>query len=173
MKPEWKPYKHLWHKLEVPARTTLLREGEVSKKIFVVKKGCARAWFNHDGKEVNFQFFFENDVISSAESFRKKIPSLYNIETVEPTDLRWIGKEGMALVKQDIALYDKILANAADRQAEFMKHFFSFLKNSPEERYANLLQEHPEILQRVPLQYVASYLGITQVSLSRIRNRLR
>jgi hypothetical protein len=66
----------------------------------------------------------------------------------------------------------KMLDVAFDRQFHYMKHFLSFIKDTPEERYLNLLKEKPHIIQRVPLQYIATYLGITPVSLSRIRNRL-
>jgi hypothetical protein len=54
-----------------------------------------------------------------------------------------------------------------------MQHFFTFLKDTPQQRYEDLLKNKPEIIRRVPLQYIASYLGITQVSLSRIRARNR
>jgi hypothetical protein len=61
---------------------------------------------------------------------------------------------------------------SVDRQSEFIKHFLSFLKDTPQQRYENLLQQKPEIIKRIPLQYIASYLGITPVSLSRIRNKI-
>jgi CRP-like cAMP-binding protein len=171
IKPKWNKYRHLWKKLEVPGKTILLREGEVSKKIFVIDKGCARQWFNNDGDDISFQFFFEGDILSSPESFRNGIPSPFNIETIEPTELRWIGMDDMEILKKDAEIYEYIIARSAERQAEFMRHFFTFLKYSPRQRYETLLQKKPEIVQRVPLQYVASYLGITQVSLSRIRNK--
>jgi hypothetical protein len=57
-----------------------------------------------------------------------------------------------------------------DRQINYMSHFLSFIRDTPKERYLNLLKEKPHIIRRVPQHYIASYLGITSVSLSRIRN---
>jgi hypothetical protein len=62
---------------------------------------------------------------------------------------------------------------AVERQSAYIRHFFSLLKDMPQQRYKALLDETPKIIQRVPLQYIASYLGITPVSLSRIRNKLQ
>jgi len=171
VKQAWLKYRHLWKQMEVPARTVLLHEGDISRRIFVIERGSIRQWFNHDGKEISFQFFFEGDVVSSPDSFRKNTPSPYTIETMEPAVLRWLDRNDMLLLKQDIALYDWMIGRAADKQAEFMQHFFSYLKDSPRHRYENLLRDKPEIIRRVPLQYIATYLGITQVSLSRIRKR--
>jgi hypothetical protein len=61
---------------------------------------------------------------------------------------------------------------AFERQFHYMRHFLSFIRDTPEQRYLNLLKEQPHIIQRVPQHYIATYLGITPVSLSRIRKRL-
>jgi len=165
-------YRHLWKRMDAPARTILLREGDICRKVFVIEQGCVRTWFNHDGREISFQFFFEGDVVYSAESFRKKTPSNFSVETIEPVVLRWLDPNDMNIIKQDLVLYDYMIERAADKQGEFMRHFFSYLKDNPRQRYKNLLNEKPEIIRRVPLQYIATYLGITQVSLSRIRNKV-
>jgi len=84
----------------------------------------------------------------------------------------WKPEEaGPELVRQDPELYPQILDKSADKHAAFMRHFFSYLRDTPQQRYENLLRDQPQIIQRIPLQYIASYLGITPVSLSRIRNR--
>jgi CRP-like cAMP-binding protein len=169
----WKKYRHLWKVAEVPAKHLLLKEGDISRKIFVIEKGSIRTWFYHDGKEISFQFFFEGDVVSSSESFRKHTPSTFSIETMEPSALRWLDVGDMEMVKKEQVLYHSMIEHAAEKQAEFMRHFFSYLKDSPTQRYENLLKEKPELIRRVPLQHIASYLGITQVSLSRIRNKIK
>lgn len=161
----WVKYRHLWKRMEAPARTILLREGDISRKLFVIEQGCVRTWFNHDGREISFQFFFEGDVVSSSDSFRKKTPSPFSIETIEPVVLRWLDPHDMEIMRQDVVLYDAMIQRAADKQAEFMQHFFSYLKDTPRQRYANLLRDKPEIIRRVPLQYIAAYLGITFVIL--------
>jgi CRP-like cAMP-binding protein len=173
VRQHWQKYLHLWHFMEAPAKTTLLEEGTVARKLYRIIKGAARGWFNHDGKEISFQFFFEGDTVSSIESFRKGVPSAFSIETIEPCELHWMYKTDLDFVIQDdVFLRRRMMDWTVDRQAEFIKHLFSFLKDSPQQRYENLLKEKPEIIQRVPLQYIASYLGITPVSLSRIRNKV-
>jgi len=169
----WEKYKHLWRQLEVPAHHLLLKEGEVCKKVYLIKQGAARTWFDGRDKEICFQFFFEGDVVYASESLRKGTPSPFNIQTMEPSTLYWIEAAGLELIRQDAALYNQILDKVVERQEEFMQRFFTFLKDSPQQRYEDLLKHKPEIIRRVPLQYIASYLGITQVSLSRIRARSR
>jgi CRP-like cAMP-binding protein len=94
----WIPYKSMWHPISVPAKTILLKEGSVSKRLFKIIKGALRVWFNHDGKEISFQFFMEGEVVCSVESFRKQVPSQFYIETIEPCELRWISNEDLAIV---------------------------------------------------------------------------
>ena len=67
----------------------------------------------------------------------------------------------------------QMLDIAFNRQFHYMKHFLSFIKDTPTQRYLNLIKENPQIVQRVPQHYIASYLGITPVSLSRIRNKIK
>lgn len=169
----WKEYEHLWKRLETPARTVLLKEGDISRKAYLIDRGCMRMWFNHNGRDVTFQFFFESEAVSSVESFAKNQPSLFSIETIEPSVLYWIYKKDFdKLVTDHPALKEMLFVAVQQRQVYYMKQFLSFLKDKPKERYIKLLKERPHIVQRVPQHYIASYLGITSVSLSRIRNKL-
>jgi CRP-like cAMP-binding protein len=166
-----------YHRLEVPAKTILLREGDISKKAYIIEKGCLRAWFNNKGKDATFQFFFEGEGVSSIESFRKKIPSLYSIETVEPCILHWLHKKDwetiLKIIGDNRETQTQLMDIMLERQLNYMRQFMSFIRDTPKERYLNLLREKPHIIQRVPQHYIASYLGITPVSLSRIRNAAR
>ena len=173
MQSAWEKYKHLWQRAELPAKSLLLREGDVCREVFLIRQGAVRAWFDHGDKDICFQFFFEGDVVYASESLRKGIPSPFSLETLEPCVLYRIGSPGLDMIREDAPVYNLILDKVVERQSEFMQHFFTFLKNNPRQRYEQLLRSRPEVLQRVPLQYIASYLGITQVSLSRIRNKTR
>jgi CRP-like cAMP-binding protein len=172
----WEKYAGLYQRQEVPARTILLREGKVSKKSFFIEKGCLRAGFNHNGKDITFQFFFENEVISSAESFGKNIPSMLTIETVEPCVLFVLARKDYDIIMDDLKTQPALLAGMLDiafeRQLHYMKEFLSFIRDTPQERYANLLKEKPQVVKRVPQHYIASYLGITTVHLSRIKSKM-
>lgn len=173
---QWDRYVSLFHRIEVPAKTILLKEGDVSNKAFIIEKGCIRIRFNNDGVDVTFQFFFEGQGISSIESFKKNVPSFFTIETIEPSILHWISKKDFNHIISDLEQhkeYNKMMLDfIAGRQFHYMKQLISFIKDKPQDRYLNLLRDHPEIVQRVPQHYIASYLGITPVSLSRIRNKL-
>jgi CRP-like cAMP-binding protein len=165
-----------YHRIEVPARTILIKEGEIAKKAFLIEKGCMRAWLNSNGRDITFQFFLENEAVTSSESFRKNIPSLLTIETIEPCVLHWIHKKDWQNIMNEISklpdLRKKTMDLTFERQYHYMRQLISFINDSPEQRYLNLLKECPHIIQRIPLQYIATYLGITPVSLSRIRKRI-
>src|ERR1700709_2629359 len=89
----WDTYTSCFKQITVPAKTVLLKEGGISKKLFLIEKGCIRVWFNNNGKDVTFQFFFENNTVASVESFRKECPSLVIVETIEPSVLWWVHKK--------------------------------------------------------------------------------
>jgi CRP-like cAMP-binding protein len=174
---KWDEYLVRYQRVEVPARTVLLREGEVSRKAWLIEKGIVRAWFSSKGRDITFQFFVEDMAVSSAESFRKKIPSVFTLETVEPCVLHCIHKKDMDQMMQDILQVpesrDRMIETLFERQVNYANHFLSFIKYTPQERYAQLLAERPDLILRVPQQYIASYLGVTPVSLSRIKSKLK
>src|SRR4051812_28735564 len=106
---EWQKFSYLFKRQEVPAKTVLLNEGEIAKNIYYIEKGCFRLSFNNDGTDITFQFFFEGEGISSAESFRYNQPSLYCIESLESSVVHSLTKtdyfkiiEASPLIKQDI-----------------------------------------------------------------------
>ena len=168
----WNAFADYFQEITLPARTLLLKEGEIAQNIYLIKEGCMRTWFNNDGKDITFQFFFEGQLVASIESFKNNSPSLFNIESIEPCKLKAISKVSFL----DILLHTPSLKKEFEellfqRLFSYQRLFLSRIKNSPEQRYQELLKEHPEILLRVSQHYIASYLGITSVSLSRIRNR--
>ena len=173
---KWNDYISRFKRIEVSAKTILLKEGEVAKKLFLIEKGCVRVWFNNNGKDVTFQFFFENSTVSSIESFRKNFPSPVFIETIEPSVIWWIHKKDLDVIiieLNEIPAFRNLFTDTLfERTFAYMKHFFSFIKDTPEQRYLNLLKEKPQLIQRVPQHYIASYLGISSVHLSRIKNKL-
>ncbi|HEY1055396.1 MAG TPA: Crp/Fnr family transcriptional regulator [Emticicia sp.] len=173
---KWGQYASYFKQQKVPAKTVLLHEGEVAKKMFFVEKGCLRVWFNNNGKDLTSQFFFENSTVSSIESFRKEIPSPVTIEAIEPSTIWWIHKTDLDKILEEIKqvpeLRDRFIDALFERTFEYMKYAFSFIKDTPLQRYENLLKERPQLIQRIPQHYIASYLGITSVHLSRIKSQL-
>lgn len=174
--PKWEQYIQYFNKLEIPAKTILLNEGEVSERIFFIEKGCIRCWFNKDGKDLTLQFFIEGGMVASIESFKKKIPSPVTIETLEHCILWCVEKKDMDIILNELIeipeLRNQFIDLIFERTFDYMKHFVSFIRDTPEQRYLNLLKENPQIIKRVSQHYIASYLGITSVHLSRIKNKI-
>jgi len=161
-----------FREIEIPAKTILLHEGEVSQNIYFIRKGCLRVWFNSDGKDISFQFFFEGQAVSSFESFLGRKPSMFSIESLEPCSLITIHHKDFKRLIDDIPeLKNHFFEIIVGRLSNYANLFLSRIKNNPKKRYDELIENQPEIVQRVPQHYIASYLGITPISLSRIRNR--
>ena len=171
-KSSWAQLRNLFIEREIPSKTVLLQAGEISNHAHFILSGCLRQWFNKDGKDITLQFFFEGQPVASIDSFMNNQPSLFTIESIEPSTIVSISKENFEKIGQ---FYPEFTDGFRDlmfqRFRNYAQLFLSRIKDSPRERYEDLINNHPEIIKRVPQHYIASYLGITPISLSRIRNR--
>jgi CRP-like cAMP-binding protein len=160
---------------EAPAGTVLLWAGEVATKLFIVVRGCLRIYYlKENGAEITSQFFLENGMVSSYESVRTGTPSDSTIEAIEDSVVAWITmKRAGEIMAGSREVREHFQQFMMDRLVYYMRHHASYIRDNPETRYRKLLEEHPEIAARVPQQYLASYLGVTPVSLSRIKNRVK
>ena len=157
----------------VPKKTALLYEGDVSDYIYFVKKGLLRLWHNADGEDITLQFFAEKQIVSSFESFYLRKPSQYTLEAVETCEILALSRDNFEKIKNlNIQLMEALLDYVCERFIDYTNLFLSRIQLSPEERYRELACNHPEMLERIPHRYIASYLGITPVSLSRIRTKI-
>ncbi|PWV48896.1 Crp/Fnr family transcriptional regulator [Chitinophaga sp. S165] len=172
----WSAYKKQFTRIEVPAKTDLLKEGETAQKMFFIETGSVRVWHNHNGRDITCQFFFENNMVSSIESFKKDIVSPITIQTIEACVIWWIDKREMKKIIEEMKevpqLRDMLVDALFERTFDYIKHFTTYILNTPEQRYLQVLRDRPELVQRIPQHYIASYLGITSVHLSRIKNKL-
>ncbi len=166
----------LQKRVEYPARTILLKEGKTAQNYYFVEQGCLRLCFDNNGKDTTVQFFFENEGLASLESFRKDIPSIFTIETIEPSIIHVLPKtvfnEMLRELDQNPDFLKALIDISFERQHHYMNEFLSRIRDTPLERYLNLRKERPHIVKRVPQHYIASYLGITSVHLSRIKNKI-
>lgn len=165
-------FRDIFVEREITLKTVLLQEGEISNHVHFIKKGCLRQWFNKDGKDITFQFFFEGQAVASIDSFISNKPSIFTIESIEPSIILSISKDSFEQLQ---IMYPEFKSGFQEilyyRFRNYAQLFLSHIKDTPKERYADLINNHPEIIYRVPQHYIASYLGITPVSLSRIRNK--
>jgi CRP-like cAMP-binding protein len=172
----WDKYLPFQTRLEVPAKSVLLEEGKVSQNYIFIEKGCVRAFFNNNGDDKTVQFFFENEGLTSFESFVNNTPSFVTIETIEPSVVYLLAKKHVNQLIAELAHEPDFLRLMMQifvkRQSHYMNEFVSFIRDTPEQRYQNLLSQRPHIVQRVPQHYIASYLGVSTVHLSRIKSKL-
>lgn len=150
----------------------LLRSGLVCDSLFFVCKGYCKAFHDQDGEEINTAFYFENDIATNINSFAKNEISTYSIQACESlkvvkfdkTKLLEAGKKDPEIDR----LGRKCLQVFAAKQ-EIHADIFKLL--TAQQRYDYLEKNRPDILQRVSLTQIASYIGMARETLSRIRNK--
>lgn len=172
----WDKYLPYQKRLDVPAKAILLDEGKISQNYIFVEKGCVRVFFNNNGYDKTVQFFFENEGLTSFDSFMNDIPSLVTIETIEPSVVYLLPKQYVLQLIDELShepgFARMIMQMSARRQTHYINEFVSFIRDTPEQRYKALLDQRPHIVQRVPQHYIASYLGVSTVHLSRIKSKI-
>jgi CRP-like cAMP-binding protein len=159
-------------KVELPKGAYLLTEGKICQHVHFLEKGCLRGFYNLDGKEISHWFAFENNFVTSFYSFITRKPCVENIQLMEDCTLWAISYENLQMLYSrhtDMERLGRIMHEQYYVMLE--ERFVSNHFKEARERYENLVTNAPHIIQRVPLGYVASYLGITQETLSRIRNK--
>lgn len=154
-------------------RQFLLREGQVCRHAAFVIKGVLRQYFVDDkGNEHITQFAIENWWISDRESMANQTPSKYNIEALEDSDLLLISSEGMSELEQRIPAFKDLMIAIKERRAfAGQQRVISALSYSAWQKYKHFIETYPKIVQRVPQHMIASYLGISPETLSRLRSR--
>jgi len=143
--------------------------GSRCKTIYFVKEGCARIFYYKDGNDITEHFAFKNDLIVRAESLFTGKPTAKGIQAIDQTIL--IGIEAQQLFELYNAYHEieRLFRLLFEKEyVNTVKRLESLQFKSAKERYEELL-ETTDFVQKIPLKHIASYLGITQVSLSRIR----
>lgn len=166
--------KTLFQPKKLRKRQYLLQEGDVSKYTTFVTKGLIRSYtVDEKGTEHILQFAFEGWWMSDLYSFLTDEPSSFNMEAIEDCELLLITKPSWDLLLQEIPAFERyfrilIQNNLIATQQRLM----GTLSESAEEKYVKLIKNYPGSLQRIPQHMIASYLGITRETLSRIRNHI-
>ncbi|WP_418509982.1 Crp/Fnr family transcriptional regulator [Corallibacter sp.] len=159
-----------FEEVSFPKNHLIIRSDKIEKDIFFIKKGIARTFSNFDDCEVTIAFGEEGDTIISLKSYILNQKGYENIELLEDCELYKISTaslQNLFATDIDIANWGRKFAEQELIKAE--QRFISNQLGAATERYIELLKKHPTLIQRVSLGLIASYLGITQVSLSRIR----
>lgn len=156
-----------------PKGFRVLERGKVEKNIFFIKKGIVRAYTSVDGKEITFWFGKEGATIVSLKGYVNDEPGYETMELMEDSVLYKLERKQL----KELFLDDLHIANWGRRYAEMEllateERLISMLSAIASERYKELLEKEPDLLQRLPLGSIATYLGVTQASLSRIRAKI-
>lgn len=163
-----------FEEISLPKNHLIIRSDKVERSVFFIKKGIARAFSTFDDAEVTIAFGEEGDTIISLNSYILNQAGYENIELLEDCDLYKISvKDLQSLFEKDIDIANWGRKFAEQELIKAEHRFISNQLGTATERYMELLKKHPTLIQRVPLGLVASYLGITQVSLSRIRASIK
>lgn len=166
----WLNIKQALVPVSFPKGHTLLRSGRVEPFVYFMERGIARAYTKRQRKEITFWFGCEGAVLFSYNSYIHGRPGYETVELLEDCDLYKTDTEtlhALFSLTLDLANWGRKLAEQELVKTE--QHFVNLLHKTAKERYRDLLQQHPDLLRRVPLMHIASYLGVTQVTLSRIR----
>lgn len=157
-----------------PGGKMLLREGETATRIYIVLKGCLRMYYiREDGREITSQFFLEGGMVASAESLFTGTPSRAYLETLEESELAVLPKnEFRKRLGNDPSLEKWFMVFLENRLIYYMNLHSSYILDPPEVRYRKLLAEQPRVVERVPQHYIATYLGVSPVHLSRIKSKI-
>jgi CRP-like cAMP-binding protein len=157
---------------EVPKKELLQTSGVVCNDVFYIEKGIARTFYYRDGKDITYWIAAENEFVGAMGSFFSRKPSNKLVEALDDC-LLWVFNyhklEDLYASSKELERLGRLFANYGITLLEEKFDDSHFL--TARQRYSLLIEKHPGIVQRVPLGIIASYLGITQETLSRIRKQ--
>jgi len=157
-----------------PKGHILLKAGKTESMIYFIKKGIVRAYSSNADNEITFWFGIEGEPVISMRSYVENKNGYEDIELLEECEFYALKtKDLQSLFESDISIANWGRRFAEKELIKTEERLISRQFKSASERYQELLRDRPDLLQRVQLGHIASYLGITQVSLSRIRAEIR
>lgn len=171
---EWDKLWPLFTLEQIPPKKRLTAIGQIERKLYFVVTGIIRLYcLNTDDNEVTVFLFAENHFASCYPSFLTQSPSDQALETVEECTVLSINKSDFDLLHQVVPKVNVLTRKIIEQRfINSQRIFTSYISRTPEQRYLDFEREHGTLLLRVPQHIIASFLGITPVSLSRIRNRI-
>lgn len=151
-----------------------IREGEICKEIAFINSGTFRSFYtSNKGEEFTYCIMFPNNFLAAYSSFITGEASFENMQALTEVELLVISKNKVDELAQENTNWLKVFKIIAEQQyIELEKRIYQLQKNNAIERYKDLIENQPQYIQQIPLQYLASYLGITQRHLSRIRKEI-
>ncbi len=157
---------------EIKKNGFLFREGEVCKDLVFVYKGCLRLYYIKEGIDISVWFAFENSSAIDVSSFISAAPSNYFLQAIEDSEILYLSKNEIESFYDKYPKIEAVMRNYwEDAILQLIKRFTSLQTESAEKRYLNLIAKG-KYMQKIPQKYLASFIGVTPTSLSRIRKNL-
>lgn len=173
---EWEIFAQQLYVKYLKRKDHFIQADQICHEVGFIVEGSVRCYHIKYGEEITGYFCLENDLISAYKSFLLCTPTITNIEAIENTVLILFSKPGLEKLLADHRINYKIerfgRLVAENYLICYEDRVTSFVTQNPEERYLQLLKDNRNIVKRIPQHYIANYLGITPVSLSRIRKRI-
>jgi CRP-like cAMP-binding protein len=155
-------------------KSVITRTGEIENYLNFVDRGLVRKYYKKENDEINTQISYEGHIIHAQESFHSRTPSEYTIETIEPCELSSITYECLERIYSSSEKMQQ-LGRLVITSTMVLKDKWQsqLVKLSPRERFIIFVTKHPELMQRVPQKYLASYLNIKPETFSRFKHMVR
>lgn len=151
----------------------LLSEGEVSTAFYFILEGGVRLFYRSGIEEKTAFFYFENMFVSSYESFTKQTPSKHNVQCIEPSQVAVISFEIAYKLLERFPKFEFLARIIMEEELIVCQEIISsFVTLNAEKRYLHLVESKSPLLQRIPQYQLATFLGVTPETLSRIRKRI-
>ena len=151
----------------------LVTHGKRCRNLYFLQQGALRGYYTLEEKEITHWFAFENDFVTSFHSFITGQPAVENIQLLQGSVLWSMSREKLNVLLDRFPEIERLVRIIYENYyIRLEERFINSQFKSAAERYQNLLEQAPHIVERVPLGYIASYLGISQETLSRIRGRI-
>tara|TARA_R110002050_G_scaffold79810_4_gene170560 strand:+ start:21003 stop:21578 length:576 start_codon:yes stop_codon:yes gene_type:complete len=156
-----------------PKTSIILKKGQVENYISYVETGILRLYIPKIENDITFGFIFPGEFVSAYDSFLTQTPCQYQVQSLTNAKLWRIAREDLHHIYAHTKIGNEIGRKNAERLFLIKsKRELSLLNKTAEERYLDLFSERPELIQQIPLKYIASYIGVTPQALSRIRKRI-
>ncbi len=151
----------------------LLREGQICNHITYINEGLFRTFYIKNGIEINTCFCMENSITSSQESFVNQIVSKEYIQAIEDASIVSLSHESLMKLYQFDPKWESLSRILTEKECARLSERIDTLSfETAKEKYLHLLKKQPEIIQRVAIQHIASYIGVSRETLSRIRSKI-
>lgn len=162
----------LWKAQSIKKGDFFLAENQVCKHVGFIKKGVMRYYINDDGEDKTYEFAQENNFICNNESFIPQSPSTKIIQALEDCEILQVSYSDLQSIYQTITQGERLGRLIIEQVfIQTLQNLSSFYTDTPEKRYEDFAQKYPDLLQRIPQYYIASYVGVKPQSLSRIRKK--